>query len=455
LPHLSLVDTRVAFIRAREVLDSHGSPTVEADVVLANGSPGRASVPSGATIGKYEAVHLRDGGNRYGGNGVLTAVANVAEAIGPNLVGLDAVDQRAIDARLIELDGTPDKQRLGANAILAVSMASCQAAAAARGLPLYRHIADLAGVHPTIPLPMVTVISGRVPPGSPLDIEDILAVPIEAHSFSAALEHVWSIHSAIGDRLQASGFHPLVADDGGWAPQITGNAEALGWVAEVIREGAIPAAIAIDVGATHFFWPGDGCYHLRSEAAPGQAGAVLAAPDMVELLKSWTSQAPVVSIEDGLAHYDWRGWRLLTAELGQSLQLIGDDLFTTNLARLTRGIEQHVANAVAIKLTQVGTVTETLDVVARAKAAGYRTVVSARSGETEDAFIADFAVGSAAGQIKVGSLTRSSRLAKWNQLLRIEEDLGPQAYVGGAALLLTAGTLRGRSAPRIPGGEQA
>src|SRR5437879_8379331 len=265
----------------REVLDSRGNPTVEVEVLLASGAQGRAIVPSGASTGKHEAVERRDGGNRYGGKGVLTAVASVTEVIGPGLVGLDAVDQRAVDARLIELDGTPDKHRLGANAVLAVSMASCQAAAAARGLPLYRHIADLAGVRPTIPLPMVNVISGRLPPGSPLDIQDILAVPIEAHSFSAALEHVWSIHTAIGDRAQAPGFHPLVADEGGWALQLTGNAEALGWVAEVIREGAIPAAIAIDVAATHFFWPGDGCYHLHGEGAPGQGGAVLAAADIV------------------------------------------------------------------------------------------------------------------------------------------------------------------------------
>ena len=410
--------------------------------MLANGSLGRASVPSGAPTGKHEAVELRDGGSRYGGEGVLSAVANVADVLGPAIVGMDAVDQRTVDMRLIELDGTPDKQRLGGNAVLAVSMAISQAAAAARGLPLYRHIADLAGVHPIIPLPMVSIISGRLPPGGPLDIQDVLAIPTEARSFTDALEHAWSIHAAVGERLQSEGYQPMVADEGGWAPQVS-EEEAMSWVADAIRDGAAaPGAIAIDVAATHFFWPGDGYYHLEAD------GAVVSARDMVELLKSWSTQFPLVSIEDGLAHDDWRGWRVLTAELGQSLQLIGDDLFTTNLARLSRGIEQHVANAVAVKLSQAGTVTETLDVMARAKASGYRTVVSARSGETEDTFLADFAVGSAAGQIRVGSLTRSSRLAKWNQLLRIEEDLGPEAYVGGAALLLTAGIMKGPGAPR-------
>jgi enolase len=444
LPHPSVADTRIAFARAREVLDSRGIPTVEADVILASGGLGRASVPSGGSSGKHAAVELRDGGTRYGGDGVLGAVANVSEVLGPGLIGFDALDQRAVDARLVELDGTPDKQRLGANALLAVSMANCQAAAAARGLPLYRHIADLAGVHPTIPLPMVSIISGRLAPDSRLDIQDIMAVPTEARSFGAALEHAWSIYQTVGKRLRSEGFQPLVADEGGWAPQISRNEDALAWIYDAIVDGAVPAAIAIDLAATPLFWPGDGYYHLQTD------GVALSAGDMVELLKSWVNQVPLVSIEDGLAQDDWRGWRVLTGEMGQSLQLIGDELFTSNLARLDRGIEQHVANAMAVKLTQVGTVTETLDVVRRAKTAGYRTVVSARSGETEDSFLADFAVGSAAGQIRVGAVTRSSRLAKWNQLLRIEEDLGPQAYVGGAALVLTAGPMRGLGGRRRP-----
>jgi enolase len=264
-----------------------------------------------------------------------------------------------------------------------------------------------------------------------------MVVPTEARSFSAALEHAWSIYQGVGERLRSEGFPPVVGNEGGWAPPISQNEEALARINDAITEGAVPAAIAIDLAATPLFWPGDGYYHLQTD------GAALSAADMVELLKTWVSHVPLVSIEDGLAQDDWRGWRTLTAELGQSLQLIGDELFTSNLARLDRGIEQHVANAVAVKLTHVGTVSETLDVVRRAKTAGYRAVVSARSGETEDSFLADFAVGSAAGQIRVGSVTRSSRLAKWNQLLRIEEDLGPQAYVGGAALLLTAGPMRG------------
>jgi enolase len=438
------VDTRIAMVRAREVLDSRGIPTVEADLMLVNGSLGRASVPSGASTGKHEAIELRDGGNRYRGNGVLGAVGNVTEVLAPGVAGFDALDQRALDGRLVELDGTPDKGRLGANALLAVSMAACQAAAAARGLPLYRHIADFAGVRPTIPLPIVNIISGRLTAGHPLDIQDVLAVPTEARSFSEALEHMWSIHAAVGDRLREEELQPLVAEEGAWAPEVSRNEDALAWVADAIREGAVPAAIAIDVAATHLFWPGDGYYHLHL------GDAALSPREMVDLLKSWVGRAPVVSIEDGLAQDDWQGWRLLTAELGQNLQLVGDDLFTTSLARLDRGIHQRVANAVVIQLTQAGTVTEALDGVARARASGYRTVVSARPGETEDSFLADFAVGSAAGQIRVGSVTRSSRLAKWNQLLRIEEDLGPQAYVGGSALLLTTGTMRGRGIQRPP-----
>src|SRR3984893_921726 len=341
-------------VRAREVLDSRGTPTVEADVMLTYGSLGRASVPSGVSTGKHEAIELRDGGNRYRGNGVMSAVANVMEVLGPGVAGFDALDQRALDRRLIELDGTPDKARLGANAVLAVSMAACPAAAAARGLPLYRHIADLAGVRPTIPLPIVNIVSGRLSPDHPLDIQDVLAVPTEARSFSDALEHIWSIHAAVGDRLRAEEVQPLEDEEGVWAPQVSRNEDALAWVADAIRHGSVPAAIAIDVAATHLFWPGDGYYHLR-------AGELALSPrEMVDLLKSWAVRAPVVSIEDGLAQDDWRGWRLLTAELGQHLQLVGDDLFTTNLARLDRGIKQRVANAVVIQLTQVGTVTETL-----------------------------------------------------------------------------------------------
>jgi enolase len=421
-------------VKAREVLDSRGRPTVEADVYLDGGAMGRASVPSGASTGAHEAVELRDGDPaRYGGLGVLRAVANVNETLAPGVRGLDAVDQAALDARLRELDGTENKGRLGANALLAVSLAAARAAAQARALPLCRHIADLAGVaRPTVPLPMVNIISGGLHAGAQIDLQDFLMIPLRPTSFAEALERTAAVHRVVGERLRREGFPFLVADEGGWGPALASNEEALSWLVEGMEAAGVrpgeDAVIAVDVASTHFYDPGTGSYRLRRE------NRALGSAEMVEQLVAWASQYPIVSLEDGLAEDDWEGWKILSERLGGRVQLLGDDLFTTNLARLERGIAGGIANAVLVKVNQIGTLSESLAVVRRAQAAGYRTVISARSGETEDAFLSDLAVGCAGGQIKVGSVTRSSRLAKWNQLLRIEEDLGSEAYVGRAGL---------------------
>lgn len=424
-------DARIVAVRGREILDSRGRPTVEADVMLADGTVGRASVPSGASTGTHEAVELRDGDSgRYRGYGVRTAVANVMNIIGPAIAGLNAANQRALDTRLLELDGTTNKERLGANALLSVSLAACRAVAEADKRPLYRHIADLAGVEqPTIPLPMVNIISGGLHAGGQLDIQDVLAIPTEASSFAQALEQVSEIYATVGDRVRAEGYPPLVADEGGWAPRLDRNESALAWVHAAIGTAGTGASVAVDVASSHFFDVSTGVYQLVAE------GRTLSAAEMADMLETWSTRYGVVSLEDGLAEDDWAGWRGLTDLLGLRLQLLGDDLFTTNLARLRRGIDERVANAVLVKVNQIGTLWETLEVIKLAKSNGYRTVVSARSGETEDSFLADLAVGTAAGQIKVGSVTRSSRLAKWNQLLRIEEELGPEAYVGARPLL--------------------
>jgi enolase len=423
-------DSRIGRVRGREILDSRGRPTVEADVVLVDRAVGRASVPSGASTGRHEAVELRDGDpKRYAGLGVRAAVSHVNDVLGPAVMGLDATDQHALDARLVELDGTPNKGRLGANALLAVSLAACRAAAVARHVPLYRHIADLAGIQrPLLPLPMVNIISGGLHAGGQIDIQDVLVVPIGASSFAEALEQVAAIYRAVGEHVRAAGHPPLVADEGGWAPRLTRNEDALEWVSDAIRTVGADTALAVDIAASHFFATDASRYRLRAD------GRDLSSDEMVTLLAGWVDRYPLVSVEDGLAEDDWSGWKRLTQVLGNRLQLLGDDLFTTSPARLRRGIGEQVANAVLVKVNQIGTLSEALEVVSLARAAGYRTVVSARSGETEDDFLADLAVGSAAGQIKVGSVTRSSRLAKWNQLLRIEEELGPDAYVGANAL---------------------
>jgi enolase len=422
-------DLRVRAVIGREILDSRGRPTVEADVLLASGATGRASVPSGASTGSHEAVELRDGdAARYRGLGVQRAVANVNGEIAAAVRGLVADDQPALDRTLIALDGSPLKARLGANAILAVSLAACRAAAAGKGVPLYRHISDLSGARPSIPLPMVNIISGGAHAGHQLAIQDVLAVPLGATSFRTALEAVVQIHARVGDMVLAAGYPPLGADEGGWGPPLERDRQAVEWVGRAIADEGSTAAIALDVAASDFFDAGTGLYVMGSGSEP------LDARQVVAMLAEWVRDYRIVSIEDGLAEDDWAGWAELTATLG-TIQLVGDDLFVTNRQRLERGAGAGVANAVLVKPNQAGTLSEALDVIATARRLGYRTVVSARSGETEDSFIADLAVGAGAGQIKVGSVTRSSRLAKWNQLLRIEEELGPGTYVGAGAML--------------------
>jgi enolase len=424
-------------VHAREILDSRGRPTVEADVVLSDGTLGRASVPSGASTGTHEAVELRDGDpDHYGGLGVLRAVANVRDVIGPAVQEVAAADQARLDRLMIDLDGTSNKGRLGANALLSVSLATCRAAALSSGLPLYRHVASIAGVaRPTIPLPMVNIVSGGLHAGGQIEIQDVLAMPTGAASFAQALEWAWRVHHATGERVRREGYPPLVADEGGWAPPLTSNEQALQWVTDAIEAAGLQpgrdVSLAIDVASTHFFDSGSGQYDLPREHRR------LSGTQMVEMLAAWRQRYPLVSIEDGLAENDWTAWRTLTDRLGANTQLVGDDLFTTDVSRVERGIREGAANAVLVKVNQIGTVTEALQVVARAREIGWRSVASARSGETEDAFLSDFAVGCAADQVKVGSVTRSSRLAKWNQLLRIEEEL-PNAYLGAAGLDRTA-----------------
>jgi enolase len=411
----------IAGVQAREVLDSRGNPTVEVDVHCRGGAWGRALVPSGASTGRHEAVELRDGDPaRHGGKGVRRAVANVRELIGPRLLGVAVTEQVRIDRLLCELDGTPNKSRLGANAILGVSLACARAAAAARGLPLW-HSLDTEG-RASLPLPMVNLISGGLHAGGNLDFQDFLLLPVGARSYSEALEMTVAVYRALAAVLRASGFEGvLVGDEGGFGPRLRSNEEAVTTcLTAIAKAGLTPgrdAGLALDVAGTHFYR--DGRYYLRESATP------LAMGGMAELLTRWVDAYPILSIEDGMAEDDWEGWRLLTQALGRRVQLIGDDLFVTNAERLRRGIGEGVANSVLVKVNQVGTLTETLEVLRLAREAGYRPVISARSGETEDSTIADLAVGTGAGQIKIGSVARGERLAKYNQLLRIEEQLGP------------------------------
>jgi enolase len=418
---------KISSIRALEILDSRGNPTLSVEVELAGGIRGEAKVPSGASTGKHEAFELRDGDlQRYSGKGVQSAATNVERRIAPALVGMSAADQASIDRRLIELDRTPDKSRLGANAILGVSCAVARAMAAAESIPLWRRLQGERSA--TVPLPMVNILSGGLHAGRNFEFQDFLAVPHGLPTYSEALRAAVAIHRSTHELLEAEG-HILtgVADEGGWGPRLPTNEGALQILTRAIEaagfEPGVQVSIAIDAAATHFY--SQGRYELASEDRS------LTSEEMVDLLCGWARWYPVCSIEDGLAEDDWDGWRLLTKELGSRVQLVGDDLFTTNLERVERGIEQGAANAVLVKMNQIGTLTETFAVIDRAKAAGYRAVISARSGETEDAFLADLAVASGAGQIKVGSITRSERLAKYNRLLEIErwaglEYSGPQ-----------------------------
>ena len=396
-------------------------------------------MPSGASTGTHEAVELRDGERgRYGGKGVRRAVANVDGCWGRRWWGCDPAEQRAIDGLLIGLDGTADKGRLGANAILGCSLACARAAAAAAGLPLYRHIAGLAGVGETpLPIPMVNLISGGLHAGGGLDLQDFLMIPVGAGSVGRALEMTVAVYRAVGAILHERGVTTLVGDEGGYGPPLQSNEAALEVVTSAIeRAGLRPGAdgdvaIAIDVAATHFYAgeAAGGGYRLRSE------GRTLSPGEVIDLLAGWVGRYPVVSIEDGLAEDDWGHWPALTARLGGRAQIIGDDFFTTNAGRIERGMAAGAANAVLVKMNQIGSLTETLDVVAQCRRAGWRTVISARSGETEDDLLADLATGCAGGQIKVGSVVRSERLAKYNRLLRIEEELGAGATFAGRGAL--------------------
>ena len=415
----------ISKVHAREVLDSRGNPTVEVEIRCADGAFGRAIVPSGASTGAHEAVELRDGDpKRYAGKGVRNAVRNVTAIVAPKLLGYPTGDQAGIDRMLIELDGTPNKSRVGANAILGVSLACAHAAAASRRVPLWQYL-DVEG-RVCLPLPMVNLISGGLHAGGNLDFQDFLFLPIAARSFSEALEMTVAVYRSLSQVLTAHGFEGvLVGDEGGFGPRLPENERAIELILSAFAKTGLhagkDAAIAIDVASSHFYR--DGNYHLRGEALDSR--------DLAERLGSWVSAYPILSIEDGLAEDDWPGWRYLTQLLGNKIQLIGDDLFATNPQRLLQGIAQRVANAVLVKVNQIGTLTETLEVIRIARDAGYRSVISARSGETEDSTLADLAVATGAGQIKIGSVARSERLAKYNQLLRIEEQMGAGAIFAG------------------------
>ncbi len=417
-------DPTIIRVHARELLDSRGNPTLEVEIHCDGGAMGRALVPSGASTGRHEAVELRDGDpSRFAGKGVRRAVANVCDILAPRLVGLAATEQGNIDRLLCEVDGTPDKSRLGANSLLGVSLACAHAAAASRGQPLWRYL-DSEGVA-RMPLPMVNLISGGLHAGGNLDLQDFLLLPIGARSYGEALQMTVAVYRALSGVLIHHGFEGvLVGDEGGFGPRLHSNEQAIEMILRAIEGAGLKpgkeAALALDVASTHFF--NDGIYQLRIDG-----GLRLDADGMIALFERWVKQYPIRSIEDGLAEDDWQGWHKLTATLGRTVQLIGDDLFVTNPERLRRGIAEGVANAVLVKLNQSGTLTETLDVVRLARSAGYRAVISARSGETEDMTLADLAVATGAGQIKIGSVARSERLAKYNQLLRIEEQMGSAA----------------------------
>jgi enolase len=414
----------IARVHGRQILDSRGNPTVEVDVVLESGATGRAAVPSGASTGRFEAVELRDGDVRYyGGKSVLDAVRNVELEIAPAVAGLDAEDQRALDARLIELDGTGNKSRLGANAILGVSLATAKAGAAHAGVSLFRWIGG-AGAH-VLPVPMMNVINGGAHAQSSLDLQEFMVVPAGADSFAEGLRIGAETFHTLKDVLHERGLSTGVGDEGGFAPELDSSEAAI----EAVLEAAERAghrdrvAIALDPASTELYR--DGAYHLERQ------GQVMSADELVDLYAELADRYPVVSIEDGLAEDEWGDWKTMTERLGDRLQLVGDDLFVTNVERFRRGIDEGVANAILVKVNQIGTLTESLDAIELARAAGYGAVVSHRSGETEDTTIADLVVATGAGQIKTGAPSRTDRVAKYNQLLRIEEELGDAAVYPG------------------------
>jgi enolase len=439
------MSTKITRVHARQVIDSRGNPTVEADVTVAGGARGRAAVPSGASTGEHEALEMRDGDkSRYVGKGVLKAVANANTELAKAVTGLDAADQRGLDRRMIELDGTPTKARLGANAILAVSMAAARAAAAAQNVPLYKYLAKYStdSSATLLPVPMMNILNGGAHADSSVDFQEFMAMPIGAPSFSEALRWGVEIFHALKSALKKRGYSTAVGDEGGFAPSCKSNEEAIQIVLEAIAAAGYKpgeqVSIALDPASSEFYDKAKGKYVFKkSDKSEHSSG------EMAAYWTSWTEKYPIVSIEDGMAEDDWAGWKQLTQNVGskaskKKIQLVGDDLFVTNTERLSRGINEGIANAILIKLNQIGTVSETIDAIELARKAGYNSIISHRSGETEDTFIADLAVATAAGQIKTGSASRTDRIAKYNQLLRIEEELGAAARFPGRSIFAAA-----------------
>jgi enolase len=418
--------TKITRIHAREILDSRGNPTLEAEVTLEGGAFGRAAVPSGASTGSREAVELRDGDKaRYGGKGVTKAVANVNGAIADALKGFDAADQKGLDGKLIALDGTPNKGKLGANALLGVSMAAAHAVAASRGEPLWKYLSH--GKPGSLPVPMMNIVNGGAHADNNVDVQEFMILPVGVPNFAEALRAGAEIFHALKSVLKGKGLNTAVGDEGGFAPNLRSNIEALDTILEAVGKAGYKVGseilLGLDVASSEFFK--NGKYDLEGE------GKAYAPEQFVDLLAGWAKQYPIVTIEDGMAEGDWDGWKLLTDRLGKEVQLVGDDLFVTNPVIFREGIEKHVANAILIKVNQIGTLSETLEAIAMADAAKYAAVVSHRSGETEDTTISDIAVATTATQIKTGSLCRTDRVAKYNQLLRIEEQLGSAARYAG------------------------
>jgi len=435
------MSTKIAKVHGRQIIDSRGNPTVEADVILEGGAMGRAAVPSGASTGEHEALELRDGDkSRYMGKGVLKAAGHINSEIDAAVRGMDATDQRELDRHMIEVDGTPNKGNLGANAILAVSMAAARAAAAAQKLPLYRYLAkySTAGDATLLPVPMMNILNGGAHADNSVDPQEFMAVPIGSKTFSEALRMGVEVFHNLKAVLHKRGYSTAVGDEGGFAPNLKSNEEALEVVLEaILKAGYQPGeqiAIALDPAASEFYDKASGKYIFKKSDKSARTSE-----QMANFWAGWARQYPIVSIEDGMAEDDWAGWKLLTDRLGAQVQLVGDDLFVTNTQRLARGIKEKVGNAILIKLNQIGTVTETIEAIEMARKAGYASIVSHRSGETEDTFIADFVVAMGTGQIKTGSASRTDRIAKYNQLLRIEEELGAAARFPGRGDLARAG----------------
>jgi enolase len=419
--------TIITDVYAREVLDSRGNPTVEVEVQLESGAIGRAIVPSGASTGAHEAVELRDGDkSRYLGKGVLKAVQNVNEVIAPEVIGLDALDQVAIDHCMIDLDGTPNKGKLGANAILAVSMAVARAAADALGVPIYRYLGGFNAK--TLPVPMMNILNGGAHADNNVDVQEFMVLPVGASSFAEAVRAGAEVFHSLKAVLKEKGLNTAVGDEGGFAPNLESNEEAIKTIITAIeRAGYKPGVdmfLGMDVASTEFFK--EGHYHLEGE------GRTFTPAQFVDLLASWVEKYPIITIEDGCSEDDWAGWKLLTEKLGGKVQLVGDDLFVTNTTRLSKGIQDGIGNSILIKVNQIGTLTETFDAIEMAQRAGYTAVISHRSGESEDSTIADIAVATNAGQIKTGAPSRTDRVAKYNQLLRIEDELNVAAKYAGA-----------------------